>query len=37
MSLTLSSKTIEWTLEHFEHHNNTDIFHKPFEYKAIGK
>ena len=35
MPTTLSPKTIEWTLEHFARHNDTDIFHKPFEFQAI--
>lgn len=35
MPTTLSKKTIEWTLEHFVRHNDTDIFHKPFEFQAI--
>lgn len=35
MSTTLSKKTIEWTLEHFARHNDTDIFPKPFEFQAI--
>ena len=35
MTSTLSKKTIEWTLEHFARHNDTDIFHKPFEFQAI--
>jgi len=35
MTTTLSPKTIEWTLEHFFRHNDTDIFHKPFEFQAI--
>ena len=35
MATTLSPNTIIWTLEHFQHHNDTDIFHKPFEYQAI--
>ena len=35
MPTTLSPKTIEWTLEHFSRHNDTDIFHKPFEYEAM--
>jgi hypothetical protein len=32
---TLSPKTIEWALEHFQRFNDTDIFHKPFEFAAI--
>lgn len=35
MPTTLSPKTIEWTLEHFLRHNDTDIFHKHFEFQAI--
>ena len=35
MPTTLSRQTIEWTLEHFARHNDTDIFHKPFEFQAI--
>ena len=35
MATTLSPKTIEWALEHFQRHNDTDIFHKPFEFEAI--
>src|SRR5688572_18895934 len=35
MPTTLSPKTIEWTLEHFSRHNDTDLFHKPFEFDAI--
>lgn len=32
---TLSPKTVEWVLEHLQKHNDTDIFHKPFELEAI--
>ena len=35
MATTLSKQTIEWTIEHFHRYNDTDIFHKPFEYEAI--
>lgn len=35
MATTLSPKTVEWALEHFQRHNDTDIFHKPFEFEAI--
>jgi hypothetical protein len=35
MPTTLSPTTIEWTLEHFARHNDTDIFIKPFEFQAI--
>lgn len=35
MTTTLSPKTIEWTLEHFSRHSDTDIFPKPFEFQAI--
>jgi hypothetical protein len=32
---TLSPKTVQWALEHFARHNDTDIFHKPFEFDAL--
>jgi hypothetical protein len=35
MKTTLSSKTVEWVLEHLQRFNDTDIFHKPFELDAI--
>lgn len=34
-SSTLSPKTVNWALEHFAHHNDTDIFPRPFEFQAL--